>query len=55
MLTMNQLLAKLQVSRAMIYKMIKKHGFPPPHKFGSASRWSESDVDKWVSKRGKSA
>lgn len=48
MMTMHQLREKLKLSPATIYKFIKTAGFPAPHKFGSASRWKESEVDSWI-------
>jgi prophage regulatory protein len=31
-----------------IYFKIKQGDFPPPVKVGAASRWRESDVQKWI-------
>lgn len=55
MLTMHQLIAKLNVSKTSIYEWIKTSGFPAPYKFGKASRWKESEVDKWAENRKEAA
>ncbi|UJS24795.1 helix-turn-helix transcriptional regulator [Thiothrix winogradskyi] len=51
MMTMHQLIAKLSVSKTSIYEWIKTSGFPAPYKFGSASRWKESEVNDWIEAR----
>lgn len=47
-LSLPQVLAKLPVSKAMLYKLIATQNFPRPIKIGTRSVWVESAVDTWV-------
>ncbi|GGD44719.1 helix-turn-helix transcriptional regulator [Sinisalibacter lacisalsi] len=37
--------------RATIYRKITQGAFPPPVKIGRASRWPESEIQKWIAAR----
>ncbi len=40
------------LSKATIYRLIKKGDFPPPYKVGArASRWPERVVREWIEAR----
>jgi prophage regulatory protein len=45
-------LAKTGVSRATIYRLVKRGDFPSPHKLSErTSVWNEADVDSWLKAR----
>jgi len=50
-LTISDLEQKLQVKRSFIYAAIASGQFPRPLKLGRASRWLESDIDRWLNER----
>ncbi|MGX7004162.1 helix-turn-helix transcriptional regulator [Caballeronia sp. KNU42] len=39
---------RVALSRTVIYALIKEGRFPTPIKMGYASRWLESEVQKWI-------
>ena len=50
LITMGELAEALgKIGRASIYRHIKKiHGFPQPVKIGAATRFRQSDVEKFI-------
>lgn len=48
LMTLNDLISELQLSRCTIYRMIKRDGFPAPLKYGRASRWKKSEVEHYI-------
>lgn len=48
LMSIRELGSLLSVSRAEIYRLIKKPGFPKPIKVGGALRWSLADVQGWL-------
>ena len=49
MLTVEDLVEKLQLSRQTLYRLRKKGILPPPIKVGSSLRWRVEDIDAWLS------
>lgn len=48
-LTQHQVIDRVGLSRATIYKMVSAGAFPRSHKVGSYSiRWLESDIDDFM-------
>jgi len=49
LLTINDVIEEVRLSRAMIYRSMKvrDNPFPKPIKFGKASRWSFVEVVEW--------
>jgi prophage regulatory protein len=43
-----QVMERVGLSKTTIYEQIKRGAFPAPTKIGSASAWSELEVDDWV-------
>lgn len=43
--------ARLSVSRAYVYRLIRDSDFPQPVKIGSRSAWVESEVTAWIEQR----
>jgi prophage regulatory protein len=41
------------LGRTKTYDMIAKGEFPQPVKIGTASRWSEAEVNSWIAERKK--
>ena len=51
-LRLPEVIAKIGLSRATIYKMQEKGQFPASLKIGkSAVAWREDELDRWLSKR----
>ena len=48
LLTRDDVLAVLKVSRASLYKFISKDGFPRPLKNGAVNRWRSDEVKAWL-------
>lgn len=48
LLTRDDVLAVLKVSRASLYKFISKDGFPRPLKIGAVNRWRSDEVKAWL-------
>ncbi|ARU30685.1 hypothetical protein CAP31_02670 [Sulfuriferula sp. AH1] len=42
-------LKKLKISQAKLYRLVKTHQFPPPVKIGTANRWLASDLEAYLS------
>jgi len=47
-LRIGDLLKRLPISRATIYRMIKHGKLPKPIKLGSSSVWIESEINAWI-------
>lgn len=43
----NQLTEFLNISRATIYRWVKRKQFPAPTKLGGISVWSRKDIEEW--------
>lgn len=43
-----QLTEFLNISRATIYRLIKRRQFPAPKKLGGISVWTKEDIEEWV-------
>lgn len=50
-LTLRDVSQATSLCPSTIYKLIRGQDFPPPVKVGSASRWFESDVTEWMSRK----
>lgn len=51
-LKIDDLEARLQMTRGAIYKLIKRGEFPAPvHLLQRASGWIESEIDDWIASR----
>ena len=50
LLKVPDVLSRINVSRATLYRLIDRHEFPQPHRIGSgrAVRWLESDINGWM-------
>jgi excisionase family DNA binding protein len=48
LLTMKEVLRLTRLGRSTIYRFISAGSFPGQIKFGRASRWLRTDVDKWI-------
>jgi prophage regulatory protein len=51
MLSAKAVAARMGVSRALIYHLVKAKGFPRPIKIGGRSAWLEHEVAAWVMAR----
>lgn len=47
--TLKELIELSQISRASIYRHIEQGKLSHPEKWGRASRWKASEVQKWLS------
>ncbi|WP_030540315.1 AlpA family transcriptional regulator [Sphingobium sp. DC-2] len=51
-LRIGDVIARTALSRSYIYVLIGRNEFPAPRNLGTrCSRWIESEVDAWISKR----
>jgi prophage regulatory protein len=52
LLALPDVMARVAFKKAYLYRLIGEGRFPRPIKFGatsrSASRWRQSDIDKWL-------
>lgn len=46
--TIDDLITELRLSRATIYRIIKRDGFPAPKKIGKLSRWKRDEVEQYL-------
>jgi prophage regulatory protein len=51
LLTVEEVATRLSLSTGMVYKMIRAGTFPRPVLVGTRSRWSEREVDDWITAR----
>lgn len=51
LLTLKQVCSRLSISRKTIERMVKARSFPVPLKFGTALRWEEEVIDKFISEK----
>ena len=47
-LSLPDVLGKVGLCKAMVYRLIQNEKFPAPAKIGRASRWSQAQVDDWM-------
>ena len=48
LMTMDDVMARLRVSRATIYVLMERKGFPLPLKLGRSNRWTRFEVEAWL-------
>ena len=48
LLTRNEVLAILKVSRATLYVFMERDDFPRPVKLGNCNRWPRFEVEGWL-------
>ena len=50
LLTVNQVMRRLQLGRSKLYQLINREGLPV-QRFGRAVRISATDLDQWLNER----
>jgi len=48
LINLNQVMAKLGVSRSQVYNLINQGKLPAPKKIGASSRWVDADIDAFI-------
>jgi prophage regulatory protein len=48
LLRMNDVLKKMNVKRATLYKWMNEGLFPKPKHIGKCIFWNEAELDKWI-------
>jgi prophage regulatory protein len=48
LLTLPEVLARIQVCRAHWYKLVQHGAAPKPRKLGRSARWVESELDAYI-------
>ena len=48
LLTRDEVLTRLKISRATLYALMERDGFPRPIKLGASNRWLKLEVDGWL-------
>ncbi|MBX3631163.1 MAG: AlpA family phage regulatory protein [Nitrosomonas sp.] len=48
LLTIAEVESRVGFKSSSIYLKIQQKKFPPPVKVGTASRWTESSIQKWI-------
>ena len=48
LMTLEDILVRLRVSRSTIYTLMARRGFPRPYKIGSGNRWPSHEVEEWL-------
>lgn len=48
LLRIDEVLDRVALSKATLYRLVTRGGFPAPIKLGRASAWRASDVAAWV-------
>ncbi len=48
LINLNQVMAKLGVSRSQVYNLINQGKLPAPKKIGASSRWVDADIDTFI-------
>lgn len=48
LLTTDELVAMLKISRAGLYLLMERDGFPKPIKLGTHNRWRLEVVEEWL-------
>jgi len=48
LLRLPEVIARVGLSRASIYRLIQQSDFPAPKRIGAASRWREDEVSAWI-------
>lgn len=51
LVTFEEVQSRTGFRKSFIYSQIQKGEFPAPVKIGSSSRWKDSEISDWVSKR----
>ncbi len=51
LLKLEQVEAQTGMKKSYIYREMVKGTFPPRHKIGGATRWFQSDVQRWIAAR----
>ena len=51
LLTRDEVLGLLKISRATLYRFMDAHGFPKPIKMGVTNRWIKDEVSQWLTER----
>ena len=51
LINLDEVAARLHVSKAMVYRLIQRKEFFRPVKIGRASRWDADQVNQWVERR----
>lgn len=51
LLRIEAVMAAIDLKRTKIYAMVASGEFPQPVKIGTASRWSEAEVNAWIAER----
>ena len=52
LLTLEEVMAQLKMSRTSIYRLMAEYGFPRPVKIGGrTNRWREEDVAEWLARQ----
>lgn len=51
LITFDEVQSRTGFRKSFIYSQIQKGEFPAPVKIGSSSRWKDSEISDWVSKR----
>lgn len=56
LLTLDEVMAQLKMSRTSIYRLMTEYGFPRPLKIGGrTNRWRQEDVAEWLDRQPKGA
>lgn len=55
LLNISDVVDKVRLSRATIYRMVKAETFPAMVKYGRSSRWVESSIDEWIMQHAEAA
>ncbi len=50
-LTLKQVVARVDLTPARIYMRIKAGTFPAGTKYGMARMWTEAEIDEWLAQR----
>ena len=51
LLTITDVMNRVNLSRSMIYQLLKHDNFPKPKKIGRSVRWSSKQIDEWIEGR----
>lgn len=51
LLTRDEVMSLLKISRASLYKFMEADGFPKPIKLGKTNRWLKGEVSEWLTAR----
>jgi prophage regulatory protein len=51
LLTVDDVLAYLQISRTHLYNLMREDKFPASIKVGQSVRWQPEDIEAWIQER----